>query len=198
MKITFINNRTGVAGIELSNAIRDLLDLNNAVFGPSDFKTTQAGSLGRNVTIAAGSGYIYIPSLDGYYRVVETAPTTLPLDPNPAGSTRYDLVCIKVDTSVQAAADGSGVASYIIVKGTAGSGIPATPANHHLLYIVELPASYTDIYNKNLFDARSPMTLADSVVSPLPHSIYRRAILKARGRARQTCGNFFGSQIQTR
>lgn len=177
MKITFINNRTGVGGYELSNAIRDLLDLNNAVFGPSDFKTTQAGSLGRNVTIAAGSGYIYIPSLDGYYRVFETAPTTLPLDPNPAGSTRYDLVCIKVDTSVQAAADGSGVAAYIIVKGTAGSGIPATPANHHLLYVVELTASYTDIYNKNLFDARSPMTLSDSVVSPLPHSIYRRAII---------------------
>jgi len=79
---------------------------------------------------------------------------------NSSGSTRIDLICIKVDTTVPSAnPDNTGVASLVVVQGNPGAGVPATPANHLALWQVTCANGYTQLTNANLTDVRTEAVL---------------------------------------
>lgn len=82
------------------------------------------------------------------------ATETLEFDANASGSTRIDLICVKVDTAGTALADGTGIASLVVVKGTAGAGVPATPDDHLALYQVTIANGATVVEDVNVEDVR--------------------------------------------
>lgn len=82
------------------------------------------------------------------------ATETLEFDANASGSTRIDLICVKVDTAGTALADGTGIVSLVVVKGTAGAGVPATPDDHLALYQVTIANGATVVEDVNVEDVR--------------------------------------------
>src|SRR5690606_19243390 len=75
-------------------------------------------------------------------------------------STRIDLIAIKVDTTVtDANPDNTGVASLVVVEGTPGAGVPATPANHIALYQVTIVNGETEITDAEVTDVREEAVL---------------------------------------
>src|SRR5690606_25374094 len=81
------------------------------------------------------------------------ATETLTFSANSSGSTRIDLIAIKVDTTVtDANPDNTGVASLVVVEGTPGAGVPATPANHIALYQVTIVNGETEITDAEVTD----------------------------------------------
>lgn len=104
---------------------------------------------------------------------------TLTFSANSSGSTRIDLIAIEVDTTVtDANADNTGVASLVVVQGTPGAGVPATPANHIALYQVTIVNGETEITDAEVTDVRaeavlnipdaSITSLSLSKISPVP------------------------------
>src|SRR5690606_28164093 len=88
------------------------------------------------------------------------AAETLTFSANSSGSTRIDLICIKVDTTVtDANPDNTGVASLVVVEGTPGAGVPATPANHIALYQVTIANGETEITDAEVTDVREEAVL---------------------------------------
>lgn len=79
---------------------------------------------------------------------------------NSSGSTRIDLICIKVDTGVGSAnPDNTGVVSLVVVQGNPGGGVPATPDNHLALYQVTCANGFTQIVDANVTDVRVEPTV---------------------------------------
>jgi hypothetical protein len=130
-RTTIITGKTNHIDTDLMAMMKDLLDGNSGIVGDNDFLVTQNSPLGLSVLVGPGVMYSYISSVGGYYRheLTDTS-TALTIDPNSSGSTRIDLICIKTDLTVAPDANGGGPASLVVVKGTAGAGVPATPANH--------------------------------------------------------------------
>jgi len=88
------------------------------------------------------------------------ATETLTFSANSSGSTRIDLIAIKVDTTVtDANPDNTGVASLVVVEGTPGAGVPATPANHIALYQVTIVNGETEITDAEVTDVREEAVL---------------------------------------
>lgn len=100
------------------------------------------------------------------------ATETLTFASNSSGSTRIDLICVFVDTSVSDGnSDNTGVASLVVVQGTPGAGVPATPANHLALYRVTVADGATNIEDVNVTDVRVE---ARSVLSPMDNNEFLR------------------------
>lgn len=154
-RTTIIAGKTNHIDKDLLAFAKDLYDGNSGVVGSSDFLTTQSSPTGMSVTVGAGVIYAYISSSGTYYRheLTDTA-TVLTIDPNSSGSTRIDLVCVKTDLTATPDANGGGIPSLVIVKGTAGAGVPSTPANHDKLYEVSVANGAATITNSNLTDRR--------------------------------------------
>ena len=135
---------------------KDLLDGNSGVVGASDFLVTQSSPTGRSVTVGPGVIYSYYAANNIYYsHDLTDAATVLTIDANSSGSTRIDLICVKTDLTATPDADGGGVASLVVVKGTAGAGVPATPANHDKLAEVSVSNGAVSIVNANITDKRN-------------------------------------------
>lgn len=103
------------------------------------------------------------------------ATETLTFGANSSGSTRIDLICIKVDTTVtDGDPDNGGVVSLVVVAGTPGAGVPATPADHIALYTVTIANGETEITDAEVTDVRteaylkiqSSLTLSGNEVTP--------------------------------
>jgi hypothetical protein len=152
---TFIVGKSTHTDVDLMAFAKDLFDGNSCVVGDSDFAVTQNSPLGMSVLVAAGVIYAYISSVGSYYRHVLTdATTALTIDANSSGSTRIDLICVKTDLTVTPDSNGGGPASLVVVKGTAGAGVPATPANHVKLAEVSVANGAANITNSNITDRR--------------------------------------------
>lgn len=89
-----------------------------------------------------------------YWDGIMDAQVNPAISSNPSGSTRIDLVCVKIDTGVTPNANASNVATIVIVEGTPGAGAPALPNNHLLLATVTVANGASSIVNANIADNR--------------------------------------------
>jgi hypothetical protein len=127
----------------------------------------------KGMTVQVAGGVVYVPNsnydeLDSdtpkFYPVVCSS-EVLTVDNNVSGSTRYDIVCVKVDKTIVPDADADNIATKVVVKGTPGAGIPATPANHYKLAEVEVVNGETEIENSMITDTREQVTVDERFVS---------------------------------
>jgi len=113
-----------------------------------------------NVKVSAGVGYIPNTDFDEldsdsikFWEAVVSEAETLAISANSSGSTRIDLVCLKLDPTIEPDEYASNIAELIIVEGTPGAGTPATPDYHLLLAEVE------EIENASITDSREQLTI---------------------------------------
>lgn len=130
---------------------------------------------GRKINITTG-GKAYVPN--DSYAANGTNPKywltrfsgaieELSFAANSSGSTRIDLICVKVDTTVPSAdPDNTGVASLVVVQGNPGAGVPATPADHLALWQVTCANGFTQLTNANLTDVRTVVAFELSNIIP--------------------------------
>jgi len=158
---TIIQGKTNHLDVDLMAIVKDLFDGNSGIVNTSDLLVTQSDPLAMSVTVPAGVIYHYISSAASYYRhKLADAATVLNIDANSSGSTRYDLVCVKTDLTATPDADGYGVATPLIVKGTPGGGVPSTPANHYKIAEVEVDDGASSIANAKITDRRTMIQFA--------------------------------------
>lgn len=127
----------------------------------------------KGMTVQVAGGVVYVPNsnydeLDSdtpkFYPVVGSA-EVLTIDSNVSGSTRYDIVCMKVDKTIMPDPDADNIATKVVVKGTPGAGVPATPANHYKLAEIEVVNGETEIENSMITDTREQVTVDERFVS---------------------------------
>ncbi len=126
----------------------------------------------KGMTVQVAGGIVYVPNsnydeLDSdtpkFYPVVGSA-EVLTIDSNVSGSTRYDIVCMKVDKTIIPDPDADNIATKVVVKGTPGAGVPATPANHYKLAEVEVVNGETEIENSMITDTREQVTVNNQLL----------------------------------
>lgn len=115
-----------------------------------------------------------------FWDIIVDATVNVSISSNPSGSTRIDLICLKVDTGVSPNADASNVSTVLVVEGTPGAGQPATPSNHELLAVVTVANGETSIENADIADSREsvafdPKTVASLIVTGMLQTNRRRA-----------------------
>lgn len=126
-----------------------------------DYLVTQNSPTGMSVLAAAGTCYVpqtaYAKNggLTKTWRVENDATTSaLTIAANGSGSARVDLVCVKVDTAVTPDGEATNVATVVVVTGTPGAGVPATPSNYLKLAEVAVANGASSITNANITDKR--------------------------------------------
>lgn len=126
----------------------------------------QTSPASMNILINKGICYIKNADFDEYdsdsikyWEIVVSEIQTLAIDSNSSGSTRNDLICIKFDTAIEPDEFGDLVATAVIVKGTPGAGIPATPDNHYKLSELEVINGATTIPTAKITDSREQLTI---------------------------------------
>lgn len=141
----------------------------NEVGGSLGFAAAQLSPLDGLKYNVTGGGRAYV--LNSNYGANGTNPKywlvrfsgateTLTFAANSSGSTRIDLICIKVDTTVtDGETDNTGVASLVVVQGTPGAGVPSTPDDHLALYRVTIANGETEITSAEVTDVRVTCTL---------------------------------------
>lgn len=157
----------GVTDANLSHFSEDYIAQAGVVDLDSDCKVTAQGTPDMTVNCAAGTAYILNSSWTQnsnsikYYRdicTVGASGSELEISSNASGSTRYDKICLKVDTTVISGGTvdntGSNVCSYVVVEGTAGSGVPATPSDHLCLATITVADGETEITSGEITDKR--------------------------------------------
>lgn len=133
----------------------DLFGANSFIVDKDHYEVTESSPVAMTVEVAAGRAYVYCSSLVIHMRTLLDAAVTKTIDSNSSGSTRIDIICIKIDTAATADADGSNVATVEVVKGTPGAGVPATPANYYKLAEVTVADGETEITDAEIADTRN-------------------------------------------
>ena len=124
------------------------------------FLTVQNGTPNMSVNVPTGIGYVLNDSWTEFssdqriWDVLVDATVNVVISSNPSGSTRIDLICLKVDTGVTPDANASNVATIVSVEGTPGGGAPAVPSNHLLIATVSVSSGATSIVDANITDNR--------------------------------------------
>lgn len=130
----------------------------------------------KGMTVQVAGGIVYVPNsnydeLDSdtpkFYPVV-CSPEVVTIDNNVSGSTRYDLICVKVDKTIVPDPDADNIATKVVVKGTPGAGIPTTPANHYKLAEIEVVNGETEIENSMITDTRVQSLLNADFITITP------------------------------
>lgn len=134
----------------------------------------QAASPAMTVVVDKGVWYIENDSYDEtdfesirFWEAVvagTTASRTLAIDSNSSGQTRYDLACIKIDPAEAPDKFGSDISELIIVKGTPGAGVPATPTYYDVLAEIEVINGAVTITDAKITDKRTQVVLNDATV----------------------------------
>ncbi len=146
---------TNVQDNDLMTLALDLFGANSFVTDKDGYEVTASDPADMTVEVATGKAYVYCSSLGIHMRTLLDAAVTKTIDANSSGSTRYDLICIKIDTAATADADGSNVATVEIVKGTPGAGVPTTPANYYKLAEITVADGETEITSAEITDSRN-------------------------------------------
>ena len=118
--------------------------------------TEKGAGADMSVDVATGYALVEITRNARTFKVwVEnTATANLAINSNASGATRYDLVCVKVDTTLDPDTQADNMCSLIIVEGTGGAGVPATPSNHLKLAEVEVINGAVTIPDAKIVDTR--------------------------------------------
>lgn len=126
-----------------------------------DLLVEQQASPDMTVKVAKGVGYVlnasYAANIDDqtrFWQVLNDASANLTIGANSSGSTRYDLICVKIDTLAVPDAEASNVGSLVVVVGTPGAGVPATPSNYLKIAEIEVINGATSIPTAKITDSR--------------------------------------------
>lgn len=158
---------TGATDADLSHIVNDIISNGGVVdLAGGDCLVEESGTPGMHVKVAAGTVYVenaawsqnsFEPRV---YQVVRDSETTnVSISSNPSGSTRIDVICQKIDKVTTPDDDASNVCPIVVVAGTPGAGVPATPSNHEALAQVTVVSGETSITNSEIADVRREMAL---------------------------------------
>lgn len=124
----------------------------------------QAGTPAMTVVVDPGVGYIPNTDFDEFdsdsVRIWEavvaglTASRTLVIGANSSGSTRIDLIALKLDPGASPDPNASNVATLEVIAGTPGAGAPTLPDFHLLLASVSVANGASSIVNASITDSR--------------------------------------------
>ena len=115
------------------------------------------------MSVLVAPGVVYIPNADydeldsnqvKFWEAVITVSTAVAISANTSGSTRIDLICVKMDTAVTPDEHASNIATLVAVAGTPGAGAPATPDNHYVLATVAVANGASTIVNADITSTR--------------------------------------------
>jgi len=139
------NQMTNCQDNDLMTLARDLLGTNSGIRDSGHYLVAEKDPVAMAVGVATGVAYVYSSSLGIHMRTNLDTAVTKTIDSNSSGSTRIDIICIKIDTAATADANASNIASVDVVKGTPGEGAPSTPANYYKLAEVSVADGETEI-----------------------------------------------------
>lgn len=149
----------GLSSDILEGVIGGVVDLTG-----NQAKVVEAGT--PNMTVFVNDGIVYVPNsiydefsatTTKFWRVVINGEGAITIAANSSGSTRIDLICVKVDKTVIPDEFGLNVATLIRVAGTPGGGTPATPADHYVLANVTVTNGETAINTGDISDQRDQL-----------------------------------------
>jgi len=133
------------------------------------------------MSVLVAPGVVYIPNanydeLDSntvkFWEAIITVSTAVTITANTSGSTRIDLICVKMDTTVTPDEHASNIATLVAVAGTPGAGVPATPDNYAKLAEVEVASGASTIVNANITSTRVQSKIdSDYIPLALPSGI---------------------------
>lgn len=157
---------TGVDDHDWQASLQDFISQAGVVdLAGGDAEVTEIGTPAMKVEVAAGRIYVENSSWTQnsfepkYYTVTADDSEELDISSNPSGSTRIDLICQKIDKITTPNDTASNVAPLIVVEGTPGAGVPATPADHEALAEVTVASGASSIVNANINDVRRQVQL---------------------------------------
>ncbi len=158
-----IDGMTNHTAGDLRSTIGDLIGTEGVLDLSTHLEVTENDTPDMSVNVAPGVAYVLnddwteFASLQKYWDVLVDAEENAVITANSSGSTRYDLICLFVDTTVDPDANASNVATVKVVAGTPGAGQPATPDNHLLLAVIEVADGATTIETDDITDSRVQM-----------------------------------------
>lgn len=154
----------------LGNASDIIKDLGVVDLAGGHLLVTEDSPKGMTVQVAGGIVYVSNSNYDEldsdtpkFYPVVCSS-EVLTVDNNVSGSTRYDIVCVKVDKTMVPDPDADNIATKVVVKGTPGAGVPTTPANHYKLAEIAVVNGETEIEDSMITDTREQVTLQERTI----------------------------------
>lgn len=155
------NGMTSADEADINSYVTNFLVQTGVVFNATtDFLVAQQGTPAMGVTVSAGTGFVPNSSYAvnattaRAWEVHSDASQNVTITANASGSTRVDLIALKVDTAAVPDANASNVMTVVAVAGTPGAGTPATPSNHEVLATVSVASGATSITNANITDKR--------------------------------------------
>lgn len=151
---------TGATDGDLYHMANDFID-QEGILHPSDCLVAESGTPGMSVQVAPGILYVQNDSwaedsvVPKFYQVVrDSIQSAVAIASNPSGSTRIDLICQKIDKVTTPNDDADNVVPIVVVAGTPGAGVPATPNDHLVLAEVTVVNGETSITNSEITDRR--------------------------------------------
>jgi len=168
------NGMTNATEGDVRGNINDLL-IQGGIIDADHLLVSEADTPAMEVKVAPGIFYVPNSSWTEFSYEIRfwdgllDAEEIVSISSNPSGSTRIDLIAVKVDTTVVSDANSSNVASIVVVEGTPGAGAPATPANHLKLAEVTVASGATSITNANISDSRTYIKM--SLIAPTISSL---------------------------
>lgn len=135
-------------------------------------KVTENSPAAMSVLIA--DGIVYVPNaafspFDSdtvkFWEVVISGQAAKVIAANSSGSARVDLICVKLDTTVVPDEFASNIATVVVVQGTPGAGVPATPANHYKLAEIAVSNGETAINTADITDRRAQVLINSDMVA---------------------------------
>lgn len=157
---------TGASDADLYQLANDFIPQGGVVdLAGGDAEVTEADTPARSVKVAAGT--IYVPNSSWvqnsdeprYYQIIGDADEVLSLSTNSSGSTRIDKIAQKIDKVTAPNDEATNVSPLVVIEGTPGAGVPATPADHEALASVSLADGYATVTNAMITDLRRQVYL---------------------------------------
>ena len=145
-RLTATQGLVSAAGVRQTTAV---LPQTAGTTCTGDFAVTQSGTPAMTVQVAAGWAYVQgtVSSTQGMYGVYNDGAVTLSITANSSGSTRTDLVYLKItDTNY---GDASSTASLLVQTGST-----TVPASAIGLATISVANGATSITNSNITDLR--------------------------------------------
>lgn len=152
--------------------------------GGGQLLVKQNSPTAMSVLVDPGVGYIpnsNYSSVDSdtvkCWECVVTSQETLSIAANSAGSTRIDLICLKLDTAIVPDEFASNIATLVVVQGTAGAGQPATPSDYLLLAVVTVVNGETAITNDEIDDQRIQISFTKASLAQVPDFLWNQGAI---------------------
>ncbi len=161
-----IDQMSNHTAADLRGSIGDILFQEGVVdLSGGHLEVTENTVPDMSVNAAKGIAYVLndsfteFSSLQHYWDVIVDSDQNVSISSNPSGSTRIDLICLKIDTTVTPDANASNVATVVAVEGTPGGGAPSLPSNHLQLAQVSVANGATSITDANITDSRQQLEI---------------------------------------